>query len=149
LIRAARNDRTALSGMLEAGVPDEWPNPDLAEVLPLFEAQRIENPATAEWSYLLVHRADRLLIGDMGFKGLPDERGTVEIGYGIIPSYRLHGYATEAARVLISWAARQPNVRRIAAECEAGNLASARVLEKVGMQQSGRAGNLLQWELEA
>jgi ribosomal-protein-alanine N-acetyltransferase len=134
--------------MLEAGVPDEWPNPDLAEVLPLFEARRAQDPATADWAYLIVHKADRLLIGDIGFKGLPDEHGTVEIGYGIIPTYRLHGYATEAARALIAWASNQPSVRRITAECEATNAASMRVLQKLGMSQSSRHGSILQWELD-
>jgi ribosomal-protein-alanine N-acetyltransferase len=132
--------------MLEAGVPDEWPNPDLAEVLPLFEAQREANPAAGDWAYLIVHRADRLLIGDLGFKGLPDAHGMVEIGYGIIPSYRGQGYATEAARALIDWASKQPNVRSITAECEATNRASIRVLEKLGLRQSGQEGNLLKWE---
>jgi ribosomal-protein-alanine N-acetyltransferase len=134
--------------MLEAGVPDAWPNPELEEVLPLFEAQRETEPATADWAYLIVHRADRLLIGDLGFKGLPDARGSVEIGYGIIPSYRGQGYATEATRALIGWASNQPGVRIITAECESTNAASVRVLQKLGLQRCGQDGNLLLWEQE-
>ena len=47
---------------------------------------------------------------------------------------------------MVAWALRQAGVRRIVAECDADNLASMRVLEKVGFGQIGAAGDTLRWE---
>ena len=45
--------------------------------------------------YQIRRQSDRLAIGGVGFKGPPDG-GVVEIGDGLVPSARGHGYATEA-----------------------------------------------------
>ncbi len=149
-VRAAVYDRAALARLLNAHVPDEWPNPDLGEILPMILEARLKDPAEAAWSALILHTADRALIGDIGFKGGPDAEGTVEIGYGIIPSYRGQGYASEAAQAMIAWAFAQPGVRRVTAECLADNAGSIRVLEKVGMRRTGtkdsEEGQLITWE---
>lgn len=147
LVRAALEDRAALSAMVEAHVPAEWPNPDFAEMLQ-FEAKRLaQNPERGQWDGVIIHAANRMLIGAMGFKGGPDEHGTVEIGYDIIPAYRGQGLAPEMARAMIAWAFTQPGVERVTADCESNNVASIRVLEKVGMQRLAPKDNMLFWEL--
>ena len=52
-----------------------------------------------------------------------------------------------AARALISWGLRQPDVDRIIAKCDPANAASVRVLEKSGMSSVGEAEGMLLWEL--
>ncbi len=47
------------------------------------------------------------------------------------------GYTTEAARPIIEWALAQPEVYRVSTVCDTENRASARVLEKIGMQLEG------------
>ncbi len=84
--------------------------------------------------WLVVILAEPFGAGLIGFKGVPDKNGEVEIGYGIDPAWRRQGYTTEAARALINWALRQPPCLAVTAWSDKGNLASARVLEKVGMQ---------------
>jgi ribosomal-protein-alanine N-acetyltransferase len=79
-----------------------------------------------------------LLIGAgpdlVGFKGSPDGQGEVEIGYGIAPAYQGQGYTTEAVRALIAWAFNAPECASIiAAFVDSTNIASIRILEKVGM----------------
>jgi RimJ/RimL family protein N-acetyltransferase len=51
------------------------------------------------------------------------------------PAHRGHGYATEAVAAMVAHAFTGPGVRRITAGCFADNLASVRVLEKVGMRR--------------
>jgi RimJ/RimL family protein N-acetyltransferase len=60
-----------------------------------------------------------------------------EVGYGMGRAYWGKGYMTEALRALITWALAQPRIYRVWAICDVDNLASARVLEKAGMQREG------------
>lgn len=87
----------------------------------------------------------------MGFKGVPDSDGSIEIGYGINPAYHGHGYATEMVHAMVSWALGQPAVSRVTAETREDNQASIRVLEKVGFRRIGARlepedGPLIIWE---
>jgi RimJ/RimL family protein N-acetyltransferase len=45
------------------------------------------------------------------------------------------GFATEAARALVTWLSGLGPIRRVWATCDAENIASVRVLEKVGLSQ--------------
>jgi len=51
--------------------------------------------------YRITRAAGGQAIGGIGFKGQPDN-GSVEIGYGLVPSARGHGYAAEAAQALVA-----------------------------------------------
>lgn len=143
----AVTDRGRLAGLLGVTVPDEWPGPDLSEVLPLIATDLEQRPELAEWSALMVHREDRMLIGMASFKDMPDPSGTVELGYGTNASYRRQGYTYEATSALLHWAFDQPGVRRVVAECEEENAGSRRTLEKLGMRLVGKRGTILQWEI--
>jgi [ribosomal protein S5]-alanine N-acetyltransferase len=48
-----------------------------------------------------------------------------------------HGYATEAAGVLLQWAFDTLDLNRVQAETDTRNVASARVLEKLGFMREG------------
>lgn len=62
---------------------------------------------------------------------------TVGIGYVIGRAYWGKGYAPEAVREIVDWALNQPSIYRVCADCDVDNIASARVMEKVGMQCEG------------
>ena len=79
------------------------------------------------------------IIGTLSFKGI-DDKGIVEIGYGINEVYGNRGYMTEAVRAVIKWASRQPDVKQIEAEAEKDNIASFRVLEKCNFVPNGEIG---------
>jgi ribosomal-protein-alanine N-acetyltransferase len=146
--QAVVQDRDGLKSLLGVQVPDNWPAQDLQEFLPTYAQQLQADPSLLGWgTWLMIHRAERTVIGDLGFKGRPDDEGTVEIGYSVLPAYRRQGFASEAVRALVDWALAQQGVRGIVAECSAENAPSIRVLEKVGMQRLGTAGTLLRWEL--
>jgi ribosomal-protein-alanine N-acetyltransferase len=148
---AALGDHDRLADLIGGGVADEWPNPDFLEALPFIRTEARKNASFAEWNRAIVHKNDNVLIGDAGFKSLPNEYGSVEVGYGIAPAYRNRGMALEAARALIQWAFEHSEVQQITAECLQDNVASRRVLEKLGMKytgtQSSNEGVLMKWRL--
>ena len=79
------------------------------------------------------------IIGTLSFKGI-DDKGIVEIGYGINEVYGNRGYMTEAVRAVVKWASEQPDVKQIEAEAEKDNIASIRVLEKCNFVPNGEIG---------
>lgn len=87
-----------------------------------------------DWAICL---KDGTVIGGIGFKGLPDQRGSVEIGYEIRPLYRRCGYAVEAVSALTAWTLTQPGVKRVTAQTEPENLISQRVLARCGFRSDG------------
>ena len=148
LARAALEDRTRLGQMLGAHVPQTWPGADFARMLPRIARGSERASPGAEPTRLIVHTTDRTLIGETGFHGPPDESGTVEVGYSIIPAYRGQGFASEATCVLIDRALSRPGIRRVIAECLDDNVASLKVLEKLGMKRVDSAGGTLRFELQ-
>jgi [ribosomal protein S5]-alanine N-acetyltransferase len=61
----------------------------------------------------------------------------VGIGCGAARAYWGKGYVPEATRAIIDWAFQQPSIYRVYATTDVENIASRRVLEKVGMQCEG------------
>jgi RimJ/RimL family protein N-acetyltransferase len=74
------------------------------------------------------------VVDGMGQPGMPP-RTEAQLGYVFDPAYGGHGYATEAVTAMVAYAFDRLGVRRITAGCFAGNLASVRILEKVGMRR--------------
>jgi ribosomal-protein-alanine N-acetyltransferase len=147
LARAALEDGAKLGRMLGGRVPVTWPGADFVRMLPRI-AQGSERAASgAEPTRLIVHTADRVLIGESGFHGPPDQLGTVEVGYSIVPAYRGRGFASEATRALIDQAFTRPDICRITAACLDDNAASLKVLKSLGMKFVGATGNALRFEL--
>jgi len=81
--------------------------------------------------WLIVVSADDFGAGLAGFKGVPNESGSTEIGYGIDPSCQNKGYTSEAVRALGDWALEHSTCNRVTATTVA-NPASRRLLEKLG-----------------
>src|ERR1700722_18407857 len=66
----------------------------------------------------------------------PDYR-SASLGYCFADAAWGHGYATEAARSLLRWAFETLDLNRVQAETDTRNVASARVLEKLGFVREG------------
>lgn len=75
------------------------------------------------------------VVGLCGTKSAPIG-GTVEIGYAVAPSRRRRGHAGAAVAALLA-ALGAEGVARAAAQTEAGNLASERVLTRAGFARAG------------
>lgn len=94
--------------------------------------------------YRITRSSDGRAIGGIGFKGQP-EGGSVEIGYGLVPSARGHGYAAEAAAALLSLAADQ-GLTKVTAETTLDNIASQRTLTRAGFSLVETDAELLHYE---
>lgn len=99
--------------------------------------------------YQVIRVSDGRVIGDIGFHAPPDERGDVSIGFGIVPSARGQGYATEALRAILDWALSQPEVRAVHADTDYVNLASQSVLSAAGMRVVADEGDRRVYEAAA
>ena len=78
------------------------------------------------------------LIGDAGIRRKPENDWETDIGHEIAPEHWRNGYATEAAAALINHGFDQMGLHRISSWCIAENVASARVLEQLGLREEGR-----------
>lgn len=99
----------------------------------------------------VIDKETRTVIGAASFKGPPDTNGSVEIAYGIVPSFEGRGYATEAARALVEYAQRDEKVRQIIAHTMPEANASTHVLRQCGFAFAGEAidpedGRVWRWE---
>ncbi len=110
---------------------------DVREFVQKFLAQREEEPRT-KFQLALTLAQDGQLIGNCGIRMKTPAAREADIGYELDPRHWGRGYATEAASKLLSFGFRDLRLHRIWAWCIAENVASARVLEKIGMRQEGR-----------
>jgi RimJ/RimL family protein N-acetyltransferase len=106
-----------------------------------------DHPWLTYW--IIVLDEDGFGAGMAGFKGIPNEAGEVEIGYGIDPAYQGRGYMTEAVGALIGWAFQEERCRSvIAPDTERANVASNKVLSKVGMHVYEESEDARSWRID-
>jgi RimJ/RimL family protein N-acetyltransferase len=77
---------------------------------------------------------------DGAFAGMLEIRvkpPAVDLGYALCRRWWGRGLMTEALQPIVRWAIGRPEIFRVWAVCDAENLASARVLERVGMECEG------------
>jgi RimJ/RimL family protein N-acetyltransferase len=75
-------------------------------VLQLRVGQLEKDPSEQPWLYrAAVLRETGRVVGRAGFHAPPDETGTVEIGYEVLPPQRRQGFAAEMAVGLMRWGA--------------------------------------------
>jgi len=77
------------------------------------------------------------LIGRVYFHKKVDLDNEVEIGYWTIDEHRNKGYATEAAKAVVKFAFEQAGQDELAAIIDRENIASRRVIEKLGFVYHG------------
>jgi len=94
--------------------------------------------------YRITRLADGRAVGGVGFKGQPDG-GCVEIGYGLAPSARGHGYAAEAVVALLATVA-DHGLSRVIADTTLDNIASQRTLIRAGFRLVGTDRELHHYE---
>jgi [ribosomal protein S5]-alanine N-acetyltransferase len=62
---------------------------------------------------------------------------SVDLGYALARRRWRQGLMSEALAAVVQWAFAQPGIFRVWATCDVDNVASARVLERVGMEREG------------
>lgn len=126
---------------------EKWPTEDTMDILPIIkeclEKDRIPNGFE---TWMIVKRDSMQVIGDIGFHGKPNEKGEVEVGFGLVEHERCKGFGFEALKAIMEWLSSQNSVKVIKADCLINNKPSARILEKVGMKEFNRDQELIYWE---
>ena len=137
--------------------PDDWPavdaytsDPEVVQYLsfgPTTPEQTREHlrwamRAAAEqprsfYELAVVLRAEQRLIGTANLQVDHRERRQAYFSYLFHRDYWGQGYATEAIRRLIHFGFTELHLHRVADDCDARNLASVRVMEKLGMRREG------------
>jgi RimJ/RimL family protein N-acetyltransferase len=88
------------------------------------------------WAVILNNTGE--LVGHIFFKQTePAEFLTWELGYIFNPVFQNKGYATESSNALIPYGFKHWGIHKVVANCNPENIASWRVLEKIGMAREG------------
>lgn len=85
--------------------------------------------------WFLIRKCDRTVVGSADFKDVPNDKGEVEIGYGLGKEFEHNGYMTEAVEVMCNWALAQENVNYVIAETDLDGFASQRILQRCGFSE--------------
>jgi RimJ/RimL family protein N-acetyltransferase len=141
LVASLRAEVAQAEALIDAEIPADW-----FEERALIQRRlddRRRDPAYASWSVraMLAGPAARrpagTMVGYIGFHTRPDPAylrphapGGVEMGYTVFAPYRRQGYAEEAVRGLMRWAA-QRGVERFVVSVAPGNVASTALARKL------------------
>jgi ribosomal-protein-alanine N-acetyltransferase len=103
----------------------DWPTDEAGVVL---ARAALAGDAAGQW---LVALRSGLVVGECGLRAwaAPDEP---EVGYGLAPSARGRGLATEAVGRLVEHLVARPGVRAVVARAASDNAASRRLLRRLG-----------------
>jgi RimJ/RimL family protein N-acetyltransferase len=115
-----------------------WTAPyPLAEARAMVSVLATGDPESPGWfQYAIELTAERVHIGDVGVD-LHENRRQAEIGFTLDRAYQKRGFAAEAVRALLNHLFTVRGLHKVSAEADARNLASARLLERVGFTREG------------
>jgi [ribosomal protein S5]-alanine N-acetyltransferase len=118
--------------------PREWSEERLRDSQSLFERRGV-----GLW---LARDNTKELVGFCGFLEFPSIHPEPQLVYAMRERFTGRGYATEMARAALAQARRRTGFARVFASVDAVNVASYRVLEKLGFEpvatQRGSFGNM-------
>lgn len=140
--------------LLRPYVAEDWPAVHAYAAIPEFSRFEAWGPNTVEdtkrfvgacigsmlqrpivgYQLAVVLAVEDRLIGGCTLKRTKAALPEAFIGYAIHPDFQCRGFATEAAEALVEFGFGSLRLSRIYAECNAQNIASRRVLEKIGMR---------------
>lgn len=123
-----------------------WPADDLTRASFRRRIKRYSEDQRADLAYALFvfRKQDDVLVGGLTLANV--RRGcaqTASMGYWMGAPYARHGHMTDAVRAILPFAFSTLRLHRIEAACIPSNLASIRLLEKVGFQREGYARRYL------
>jgi len=109
---------------------------DIEEALQLVErrTKRFESGSGIRWG--IVRKRDNTLIGSCGFTW-NKQTHSAEVGYELISSSWRQGIMTEALRAILQFGFETIGLRFIVAVVMLNNIASKKLLEKLGFQSQG------------
>lgn len=94
-----------------------------------FTQETLERHGYCQWA--VIHKAHQIPIG---FCGFANSDAGPEVGWRLASEYWGQGLATEAAQAALKYAFERLEFQRVIANVQAENIASIRVMEKLGMR---------------
>jgi RimJ/RimL family protein N-acetyltransferase len=145
-------ERLALRPFTHADIDDVYAYHSLDEVVrylywvPQDRAGSLEALAQKMGQTTLANEGDRLtiavewpdagrVVGEVNLMWRSREHRQGEIGYVFNPEFRGRGFATEAAREMLRLGFDVLGLHRMFARCDARNVSSVRVMERLGMRR--------------
>jgi len=149
MTRSLINGSTEEVEKLGIKTDNKWPREDTMDILPIINRTLEKHKIPSGFELWMIVRKDNMkVVGDIGFYGRPNEKGEVEVGYGLVDEERGKGFGYEAAKAIVDWATLQEEVRVIKADgVLITNIPSIRILEKIGMKEVYRDESVSCWEI--
>ena len=126
--------------------------PDVKQMVAVFTLPKIKRAGPDNYLFftfwIVVEKNTRSIVAELGFKGEPNEKGEVEIGYGTLPDQRGKGFMTEAVGGMVAWARKQSRIKYILAETDEKNTPSIRIVEKNNFLYTGKKGKMMWWRID-
>ena len=118
---------------LPGGAP--WPREKVQKLI-AFYVKHWEEHGFGPWA--VIHRADSRFIGEAGLNTVPKtDPPEVEVLYAYARAYWGRGIATESASASLRYGFEEAGLERIIALAFPENIASQRVMQKIGMTHEG------------
>ena len=87
--------------------------------------------------WAVARREDDLLVGTATLHSWHQAQCRAELGYSLSPAQQGRGFATEALHAMLEFAFGPLGLRRVEADVDPRNLASCRLLERLGFRREG------------
>lgn len=96
-----------------------------------------QNDKRSKYSLLVETRDGKIPVGRVVIWQIDEKIDEWEMGWTIHIDHTKKGYASEAANTLIKFGFEELSANRICANCNEANIASERVMQKIGMKKEG------------
>ena len=105
--------------------------------IPFVELMKNADPEDqGEWFQVAVElKSTHELIGDVAFCTMVYDKRQALMGYSLARPFWRQGYAFEAVSTLLKYLFRERGLHRVIAECDVENVASWKLLEKLGFRR--------------
>ena len=97
--------------------------------------ERTKEVPREHFDLAVIEKVSGKFIGGCDIRYSSKDKQVGSIGHAINPSYQNQGFATEAGKLLLKFGFMTMGLKKITASCDALNLPSKRVLEKLGMNE--------------
>jgi RimJ/RimL family protein N-acetyltransferase len=120
-----------------------------AHALLWIEGEATRRSADLAIDLVIADVADGRVLGEVGLARIDRTRGVAEVGYWVLPGERGQGIAAAAVCLLVPWAQRELDLRKVFARVEPQNRASVAVARSAGFERRGRAEGFEIWSAPA
>ena len=142
LLACHDDDAELAEGLIGMKIDSEWLREKNLMALRLGDLK--SDPEYAPWSLRAIGDLESgTMVGHIGFFSRPNPRylrpyvpDGVELGYAVYPAYRRRGYAVEAIKGIVRWAAEEHGVENFVMATEPENNAAVSLAEKLGFEKA-------------